>query len=900
MSLPAGTRLGTYEIVALIGAGGMGEVYRAKDTKLGRDVALKILPASFTNDPERVARFRREAQVLASLNHSHIAQIYGMEEANGTQFLVLELVDGESLDKRIARGRIPVDDALAIAEQLAEALEAAHDRGIIHRDLKPANIALTKDGNVKVLDFGLAKAVEPTTGSVDAMNSPTITSPAMMTGVGVILGTAAYMSPEQAKGRPADKRSDVWAFGCVLYEMLTGRRAFAGEDVSDTLALVLTRDLNWPALPTNTPASIRRMLRRCLEKDRKRRLADIADTRLEIADARREPEPASQLAPAPATQRGHWARSTVAALVAMVFVSALVPAVLYVRRAVPESVVTRLDINTPPTTDAFSFALSPDGRQMAFVADGEKGSQLWLRPLDKVAAQPLAGTEGASYPFWAPDSRAIGFFADGRLKRTDLTGGAPQVLADAPNGRGGTWNSEGVIVFTPALNSGLMRVMATGGVPSTVTRLTPGQSSSHRWPHFLPGGRRVLFLTTLGQPHTNAVYVASLDGGEPTRVVTSEAEAEFAPPGYLLRVSQGMLVAQPFDAAHSTVAGQPIPLAHAVGTSDGFRSAFSVSAAGVLAHRVGAWARRQLVWVDRLGKVQRTLGLPDENGLANPALAPSGERVAVSRVVQGNADVWLIDAGRGVPSRFTFDAGLDLFPVWSTDGRQVVFASTRKGILDLFEKPANDAATDEQPLLVTSQDKSPLDWSSDGRVLLYATQDPKKTTSELWALPLTGERQAFPIVQSSFDNIQGQLSPDGRWLAYASNESGRYEIYVQSFPGQSDKHQVSTAGGTQPRWRRDGTGLFYVAPDNRLMAVPVHVASDGHVTEPGVSVALFPTRLASGQSVYAAGFNARAQYAVASDGRFLMNVNVDDATPAPPITIVQNWQEELKQRVPTK
>jgi Tol biopolymer transport system component len=557
----------------------------------------------------------------------------------------------------------------------------------------------------------------------------------------------------------------------------------------------------------------------------------------------------------------------------------------------PEPVVTRLDVVTTPTSEAFSFALSPDGRQLAFVANGQNGSQLWLRPLDQVAARPLAGTEGASYPFWAPDGRAVGFFADGKLKRLDLAGGVPQALADTPQGRGGTWNSDGVIVFAPHTGSGLMRVMATGGTPVAVTRFAPGHGS-HRWPQFLPDGRRVIFLVTLGQPDTHGTYVASLDGGEPTRVLEGETAAVYVRPGYLLWVSQGVLLAQRFDAVRATLEGERIPVTQALGMDDGtFRSAFSVSAMGTLAHRVGTPVRRQLVWVDRTGKVLNVVGVPDDNVLANPTLAPDGQRVAVTRIVDGNFDVWLMDVGRGVASRFTFNAALDTTPIWSPDGRRLVFQSGRKGTGDLYEKPA-DAATDEQPFLVDTQGKWLLDWSRDGRFILYNTPDPKSGW-DLWALPLKSDRKPFPVAQTSFDEFGGQFSPDGRWLAYVSNESGRSEIYVRPFPGTGGKWQVSTAGGAQLRWRRDGKELFYVAPDNRLMAVPFGLAADTSAADVGPPVALFPTRLASGAGIGSVGFVATAQYDIATDGRFLMNVAVEEST-APPITIVQNWLAGLK------
>ena len=898
MPIGPGARLGPYEILSALGTGGMGEVYRARDTRLKRDVALKILPESFATDSDRLARFQREAEVLASLNHPNIAAIYGLEQSDGAQALVMELVEGPTLADRIAEGPIPVDEALPIAKQIAEALEAAHEQGIIHRDLKPANIKVRPDGTVKVLDFGLAKALEPVSSSnMNATASPTITSPAMMTGVGMLLGTAAYMSPEQARGKTVDKRSDIWAFGCVLYEMLTAKRAFEGHDVPDTLAAVLRAEPDWNLLPAITPGTIRRLLRRCLRKDSRERLRDVGDARIELQEAQTttESEVTTVATPVSVRRRDRVAW-TLLAVATLALVALAVAATLYLRRTVPEWVVSRLDVVTPPTTAAFSFALSQDGRQLVFVANGEKGSQLWLRPLDQATAQPLANTEGAIFPFWAPDGQAVGFFADGKLKRINLSAVAVQVLADAPLPRGGTWNTEGVVIFAPTPNGPLMRVAASGGDVAPVTQVASGQGS-HRWPQFLPDGRRFLFFMGAGLPQTHGAYLSSLDGGEPMLVLPAETAAVYAAPGYLLLVSQGVLAAYPFDTTSGTVAGEPIPVAQAVGTDDGsFHSAFSVSDRGVLTYRAGANSKRRLVWFERMGQISGEVGSLDDNAWANwsnPELAPNGQRLALNSFLQGNLDVWLIDVGRGVPNRFTFDAALDSSPIWSPDGSQLVFRSIRQGgsSYDLFQKPAN-GTVDEQPLLITPENKTPLDWSQDGRFLLYSTQNPK-TASDIWALPLTGERKPFAVLESTFDEIQGQFSPDGRWLAYASNESGRYEIYVRTFPEAGGKWRVSGSGGMQPRWRRDGRELFCVAPDTQLMAVTLRLAPDTHVLEAGAPVALFPARLATGAA--ATGSLARAQYAVATDGRFLLNMDSGDAVTAP-ITVVHNWTAALDGR----
>jgi Tol biopolymer transport system component/predicted Ser/Thr protein kinase len=905
VALVNGARLGPYEILAPLGQGGMGEVYKARDTRLDRTVAIKVLPAQFAADPQFRERFDREAKAISQLNHPHICTLYDVGQQDGTDFLVMEYLEGETLADRLAGSGLkaqglglPFGEALTIAIQIASALDKAHRAGIVHRDLKPGNIMLTKAG-AKLLDFGLAKTGSaPVIGSVRLQpdrESMLPTTPANLTAQGTILGTFQYMAPEQLEGQDADARTDLFAFGALVYEMLTGKKAFEGKSHASLIAAILDHDP--PPISTIqplTPLALDRVVKKCLAKEPDERWQSAKDLHDELTWIAEAGPQASAPAPVVAPPKGLESSirfAWVVAAFALVAVAALaIPAVRYVREVAPEPVVTRLDVVTPPTSDAFSFALSPDGRQLAFVANGEKGSQLWLRPLDQVAAQPLAGTEGAAFRFWAPDSRALGFFADGKLKRIDLAGGAPQVLADVPLARGGTWNRDGVIVFGQATPGALMRVMATGGTPVPITRVVAGQGS-HRWPQFLPDGRRVIFAMLSGQPQTHGVYVASLDGGEPTRVVPAETAAAYAPPGYLLLVRQGVLLVQPFDAARATVAGEPIPVAQSVGTDDGFfHSAFSVSATGVLAHRAGAAPRRQLVWVDRAGKGLGAIRPPDEVTVSNPEVAPDGQRVAVNRNVQGNIDVWLIEVGRGLASRFTFDPSNDRSPLLSPDGSQVIFQSSRKGVYDLFEKPAS-GATDEQPLLVTPQDKATLDWSRDGRFLLYSTQDPK-TGSDLWALPLTGERKPFPVVQTSFDEIEGQFSPDGRWLAYASNESGRYEIYSRPFPGAGGKWQVSTAGGTQPRWGRDGKELFYMVPDTRLMAVQIRVASDGRALDTGAPVALFPTRLASGADIQTTGFGARAQYAVASDGRFLMLVTADEAVTSP-ITIVLNWTAGL-------
>jgi len=898
MPLNAGSRLGPYEIVAPLGAGGMGEVYRARDTKLNREVAIKVLPEVFAKDPERLARFEREAQVLASLNHPNIAQIHGLEASSDGPALVMELVEGETLAERMGTGLgrpekprpVPIDAALPIARQIADALEAAHSQGIVHRDLKPANVKLRPDGTVKVLDFGLAKALGTGVGSggtptpVPSM-SPTLASP-VGTLAGAILGTAAYMAPEQARGKTVDKRADIWAFGCVLFEMLTGTRAFGGEEITDTLAFILTKDPDWNALPPATLAPIRRLLRRCLEKDAQKRLHDIADARIEIDEAAAGGEIATT-DPAPrAKGRERLAWSTAATLALILAAGAVVLS----RRTAPALDVTRLDVATPASSDPISFAISPDGRQLAFVANADGVSKLWIRGLDQADAHVLAGTDDATLPFWSPDSRAIGFFSNGKLKRVDVSGAGLTTLANAPSGRGGTWNSDGVVVFAPSTSSGLMRIPAAGGDAVALTKLGDNEGS-HRFPQFLPDGRHVFFAMAIGAPATRGTYVTSLDGGPPRRFMENDTTAVFARPDWLLFVNQGTLVARHFDPVGLTASGDPIVVDRNVGGDAAITlGAFSASST-VLAHRSITGVRRQLVWMDRAGKVLAALGAPDDASISGPDLSADGRRVAISRnTLQGSNDIWIIDVARAFPTRFTFDPASDTAAVWAADGSRVFFRSTRSGGGDLFEKSTNGATT-EQLLLASSDPKSPVDMTPDGRLLLFVSTRPQ-TGVDLFALPLTGDRKPFPVVQTSFDESEGQFSPDVRWLTYTSNESGRQEIYVQPFPGPGEKVQVSSAGGAHPRWRRDGREVFYVAPDGSLMAASVN-ARPGTKVDVAAPAKLFAPHWATGSNILNTGGLQRPQYAVAADGRFLVNISVDEAS-LKPITVVLNWQSVLK------
>jgi eukaryotic-like serine/threonine-protein kinase len=620
MTLTTGTKLGTYEIVGPLGAGGMGEVYRARDAKLKREVALKVLPDALSRDGERLQRFQREAEVLASLNHPHIAAIHELAEFGESRFLVLELVEGETLAERLARGPVPIDEALEIASQILLALEAAHDKGIVHRDLKPANIKQTRDGT----DFGLAKVREG--GDGQSLSS----SPTMMTAAtGIIMGTAAYMSPEQAKGKEVDRRSDVWAFGCVLYELLTGRAVFGGETVGEVLGAIFRAEPDWSRLPAETPESIRRLLRRCLQKDRKLRLRDCGDARIEIEDAKT----GSRASEVPrASRRREWLAWASAAAFALVAVLAIAWAL----RPAPPARELRLDIATPPTTDPISLAISPDGQKLVFAATSDGRTGLWVRSLDSASAKPLAGTDYATFPFWSPDSRSVGFFADSKLKRIDVDGGFVQTLATVAAGRGGAWSPEGVIVFAPTGVGTIFRIPAAGGEMVAMTQLQRPEQFNHRFPQFLPDGRHFLFYVQ-GTPDAGGVYVGRIDGSETRRLTNADAAAVYSSSGHLLFVRQGTLFAQDFAPDRLTLTGSPFRVSERIAVhARSFVAALSASAAGPIVYRTGSSGmQRQFVWLDRSGAELGKVGEPDNAEPTSPSLSPDGRRVAMYRTVNG-------------------------------------------------------------------------------------------------------------------------------------------------------------------------------------------------------------------------------------------------------------------------
>ena len=829
-------------------------------------------------DPERLARFDREAKILAALNHPNIAVIYGLVDSPNGRALVMELVPGDTLGARIKRGPMPAGEAVSVAKQMAEALEAAHDKGVTHRDLKPGNVMVTPTGLVKVLDFGLAAIAQPAT-SIDPENSPTLTMG--MTQAGAIMGTAAYMSPEQAAGTPVDRRADIWSYGVVLWEMLTGSRLFQGDTIAHTLAAVLQTPIEFDKVAA--PALFKNLLRRCLDRNVSTRLRDIGEAR--IALSRNEPpEPVKVERP---VSPGYW--NWVAAFVALI---AMGLGFLHFREQPPVQQVLQYSLPLPEkVTNINHMAVSPDGHYVVMSAGG-----LWVRPLDSSQAQLLPGTEDATFPFWSPDSRYIAFFSKDKLMKIAATGGPAQALCDAPNSRGGSWGSDGVIIFAPANgNGGLSRVPAGGGVPVALTK-NEG-NGTHRFPNFLPDGRRFLYLANAGANggKDDGIRLGSLDSTEVRQLFPDEVRAEYLPPsagnplGHVLFVRQATLMAQPVDPQSLQPKGDLFPVAERIsrGNSNG-NSLFSVSANGLLLFQAGgSVGGNQHVWFDRAGKQAGTVGgaVASRQSLA---LSPDGKRLAIEQIdsQNGNGDVWIIDMEHaGTATRLTFDPASDPSPVWSPDGSKIAFANNRNGSNDLHVRASNGTGQDET-LFESKESKSPTDWSRDGKFLIFQSQG-AVAGFDLWALPLTAtDKKPILLLRTQYFEAQGQLSPDGRWLAYTSNESGSSQVYVQPFaPGWdkpiSGKWQISTNAGVQPRWRGDGKELFYLASDRRLMAVDVKATLQGF--DRSTPQALFDSRSVVGN-------NTAFGYAVSSDGkRFLMPVPAGALGEAPPLTVVVNW-----------
>jgi Tol biopolymer transport system component len=880
MPLASGVRLGPYEIESPLGAGGMGEVYKARDTRLNRIVAIKILPATLAADAAFRDRFEREAKTIASLTHPHICTLHDVGSQDGVDYLVMEYLEGETLAARLERSALQPAEAYRIAIEIADALDQAHRANIVHRDLKPGNVMLTKQG-AKLLDFGLAKV--STAVGAGAGLSMLPTTPPGLTAEGTILGTFPYMAPEQLEGKEADARTDIFAYGAVLYEMLTGRKAFAGKSHASLISSIMSsQPLPVSALQTLSPAALDQLVARCLAKDPEDRWQSARDVKGQLTWIAGLAPASAAGASGPATR----SRERIAWAIAGVAVVALLGAIamLAARRAPAVAVQASQFAILPPEKANFRpdpnvQAIAPDGRQLVFAASGVDGvSLLWVRSFDSLAARPLLGTEDGTAPFWSPDGRSIGFFARGKLQQIDIAGGPPQILADAPFPFGGTWSKEGVLLFAPNIASPLLRLPAGGGAATPVTSLDPARGDVlHSGPFFLPDGRRFLFSAMTG-PNTGSTFVGSLDSTDVTMVLRGISGAIYSPPGYLLFARESTLMAQPFDATTLATSGEAVPIAERVGGT--FDGGYGVSETGSLIYRSAAGARAQLVWVDRAGAAAGVAAPPGVYDQV--ALSPDDQRLAFARIGPTGYDIWILDLQRRITSRFTFTPPVNNVPLWSPDGRTVAFASARNGGLDIYQRPANAGGPDE-PLLKLNATPIvfPSDWSPDGKFLAYYRTD-SKTGLDVWVLPLAGERKPMLFLRDNFNESQAQFSPDGKWMAYVSDESGGPQIYVQSFPMQTGKWQISTDGGTQPRWRRDGKELFYLGPDQKLMAV---TAKSGNTFETEAPRMLFQTALNV--------TDPRQTYAVAADGqRFLLNTPVETASP--PMTIVLNWQALLK------
>jgi len=892
MAILPGTRLGSYEVGAQIGAGGMGEVYRAHDSQLARDVAIKVLPANFVNDPERLSRFQREARMLAALNHPNIATIYGLEQSGGATCLVMELVPGETLAGRVMAGLLPIEEALKIAVQIAEALEAAHEKSIIHRDLKPANVKVTPEGKVKVLDFGLAKAFEGDSANEDIGNSPTLSRGATMQGV--VLGTAAYMSPEQARGKSVDKRTDIWAFGCVLFELLTGKHAFHGEDTTEILAAVLKEDPDWQALPVSTPVKIRELLRRCLQKDLRRRLHDAADARIEIEDALTAPATTELAATAKGISSLRW-RGLILSLGSVLICGAIIGFATWSLKPAPlPQPVSRLTINLPPgqqlagLDNGPSLAISPDGTHLAYVARQGGTQQLYLRAMDSLETKAIPGTEGAANPFFSPDGQWLGFFANRKLMKISLNGGAAIALANAAFDGGADWGSQGTIAFSPSFSSTILQVSAAGGTVQPMALLAKGDGSL-RWPEVLPGAKALLFTTGVaGAIFTNTVVaVQSIATGERQNLIQGGVYSRYAATGHLIYARGGTLMAVPIDLRRLTVTGTAVPVADGVMQSPTNGSAqYGISTTGSLVYVPGGVQATQLrlVWVSRNGREQ-ALAAPANNYL-NPRVSPDGRRVAVG-VTGQEGNIWQYDNSRETLTRLTFGGTVNGYPTWTPDGKRIAFTSNKEGQLNIFWQLADGSGGLER--LTTSDDsQTPNSWSADGKLLAFNVIN-NTTGIDIWDFRMS-DRKAQPFLQTPSNESAPQFSPDGRWLAYVSDESDRYEIYVQPYPGPGGKWQISTEGGTEPVWNHNGRELFYRSGD-KMMAVDI-------ATQPSFSAGK-PRTLFEGQ--YQPTPVTFPNYDVSPDGqRFLMlKPSEQDQAAQTQINVVLNWFEELKRRVPS-
>ena len=902
MTLASGTKLGPYEIQSPLGAGGMGEVYRARDTRLGREVAIKVLPAHLSSNFDLRQRLEREAKAISSLNHPHICTLHDVGSQDGVDFLVMEHVEGETLADRLQRGTLPFEDALKTAIQIADALDKAHARGIVHRDLKPANIMLTKHG-VKLMDFGLAKPLPGMAASVIAPmtpTTPTMTVAALsadaspLTQKGTVVGTFQYMAPEVLQGAEADGRADIFSFGCVLYEMFAGRRAFEGKSQFSVLGAILDHEPERiSTVRPSSPARLDETVKRCLAKNPEQRYGCMHDVRIQLEGLA---ETAAQgLSVEPSAVRSSAMGSRVAWMVAGVAVLvALTAATAYLFHAPNAAVVVRSSILPAPGSSFVTMlpsgppAFSPDGTSVAFTARDEKGKVLlYVRRLSSLVPQAMPGTDDAMYPFWSPDSHEVGFFAEGKMKKISATGGPPQTICDATNARGGAWSAGGTIVFTPSTQNPLASVPAAGGLPQPASTLNLRQGeNSHRWPSFLPDGKHFLFWSRTSRgPHENMVYVGELGSLQAKMLMKSDSMAVYAS-GHLLFLREQSLMAQPFNLSRLEVSGDPVPIADHVSMNGATaRPLFSVSQTGALVYQSGdAEGDWDLQWTDRDGKQTGFAAPPDR--YVTPRLSPDGTHLAVMifNGVFGTGDIWVFDLARGTKTRLTFGPANQSKPIWTPDGKTVVYQSAQSGVPHIYEKPF-DGSGSEKPVLVTPDGMElPDSFSPDGRYLVYERKlINSDATYHLWALPMLGEGKPFVIVQTTFEERDGEVSPDGKWMAYRNNETGRWEIYITAFPGGGAKWQVSTNGGTNPRWRKDGRELFFLDPSENLVAVDVNTASNAVTL--GVPHTMFQ----------ALGIQPEyGPFDVAGDGkRFLLNSG-DLKEGSAPFTLVQNWPAELK------
>jgi Tol biopolymer transport system component len=869
----------------------MGEVYRARDTRLGRNVAIKVLPLSFAAIAQSTARFEREAQVLASLNHPGIASIFGFEELDGVHGIVMEMVEGPTLADRLRYGPMPIEEALPIAKQVAEALEYAHERSIIHRDLKPSNVKVTNDGAVKLLDFGLAKVIEGDSAGSNISSSPTISAGA--TQAGIILGTAAYMSPEQARGKSVDRRSDIWAFGVLLFEMLTGQPLYGGETTSDILARVIEREPDLSRLPPSTPTRISELIRRCLTKNPRQRLRDIGEARVAIEETvagRR----AAELKPPTATS--HRSRGRDLALVGLgLIVGAILAASFFRRDRAPEDrkAVSRFSLFLP-AGDVIGFGLdfSPDGSALVYNARHGATTQLYLRPMDRLPATPLPGTEGALQSFFSPDGQWIGFFAPGSLKKISVNGGQPVTLCEVRSARGGSWAPNDTIVFSPSFVLGsLMWVSAAGGTPEKLTTLnSQAKEVTHRWPEILPGGKAVVYVIgeakDVGLYEESKIAVERLDTHEKQILPVRGTYPRYSPSGHLLFVRQNRIFAVPFDLARLEVTGPPTPVLDGIAVTQYGIAGYALSSTGSLAYVPGATSTEGVLsWTDRTGSVE-ALKAPTR-AYFEPHLSPDGQRVAVTIGTGSTTDVWVYEFPRGTLTRLTFD-GHDISPVWSPDGRRIAYAANRSRGWEILSKLADGSGAEETLIPGQNLFQIPGSWSPDGKYLAYMLVSPE-TGTDIWILPLAGDRKPWPLAQTKCNEQQPRFSPDGHWIAYTSDESGRSEIYVQPFPGPGGKFQVSTEGGYWPVWARDGRELSYLN-GNRMMSVSI-------TTRPSFDAAT--PRFLTDASPFLPGRFNNAAYDMSVEGKRFLFVRAKEENVPEEVRVVLNWSEEVKRLSPS-